>query len=86
MNIIAKEKQESDSFRQKISDTVAGIDKKIAEKFLAAEYSDIEKGAQRFYAMTDKEVLNSFSQYYEKVTALMKNMLSGNRRKLMLKV
>ena len=35
------------SFRQKISDTVAGIDKKIAEKFLAAEYSDIEKGAQR---------------------------------------
>lgn len=69
MNIIAKEKQESDSFRQKISDTVAGIDKKIAEKFLAAEYSDIEKGAQRFYAMTDKEVLNSFSQYYEKVTA-----------------
>lgn len=69
MNIIAKEKQESDSFRQKISDTVAGIDKKIAKKFLAAEYSDIEKSAQRFYAMTDKEVLNSFSQYYEKVTA-----------------
>lgn len=33
MNIIAKEKQESDSFRQKISDTVAGIDKKSLRSF-----------------------------------------------------
>lgn len=69
MNIIAKEKQESDSFRQKIRDAVADIDKKIATKFLADEYSDIEKNAQKFYVMTDKEVLNSFSQYYEKITA-----------------
>lgn len=68
MNAMAKKRKQADAFRKELKSALAAIDEANAEKFFAAEFSNLKKTTKQILSQSDDAVLSSFQKQYAAIS------------------